>query len=172
MFAWCMFCWTGIQTFKSLGKTSVGCPLTTNNLELSFFRLLSRSSRASSRNLHTDTHKGNVISKKYDIPTSQQDVQLWWHWLFFSTEIGPFQSITCFSYNPHSPGDFLLKLTDSGILLLWGKMLTPAPQPTISNCDLRLWSLCECFSKLQKQHNKKLVKFTRFDKLLHLIVHL
>lgn len=38
-------------TLKSLGKTSVGCPRTTNRRELSFLKLLSRSSRDWSRNL-------------------------------------------------------------------------------------------------------------------------
>lgn len=38
-------------TLKSLGKTSVGCPRTTNKRELSFLKLLSRSSRDWSRNL-------------------------------------------------------------------------------------------------------------------------
>lgn len=52
--------WVGVPTLKSLGKTSVGCPLTTNNLELSFFRLLSRSSRASSKNLCAHTEQRNA----------------------------------------------------------------------------------------------------------------
>lgn len=42
---------SAIRTLKSLGNTSVGWPRTTKSLEFSFLRLVSKSSRDSSKNL-------------------------------------------------------------------------------------------------------------------------
>lgn len=73
---------TGIQTLKSLGNTSVGCPLTTKSLELSFLRLLSRSSRASKRNLHRHKREHKLPCGVFPVCSDQH---LW----FVSMKSGP-----------------------------------------------------------------------------------
>lgn len=54
-------------TLKSLGKTSVGCPRTTNKRELSFLKLLSRSSRDWRRKLQRRNNSSQCQSVRLQL---------------------------------------------------------------------------------------------------------